>query len=82
MEASSVKATDLPTAIAWNDPKRYLWLLGLVVPLLPFIAWGTAQLTGLGIGYWFGPFVVFVVIPALFTLIGPTIWWPALRSGR
>ena len=24
----------------WHDPKRYAWLLGLIVPLLPFIAWG------------------------------------------
>jgi alkane 1-monooxygenase len=59
-----------PIEAAWNDPKRYLWLLGLVVPLLPFLAWALAELTGLGIAYWFGPFVVFGVIPALDQLIG------------
>ena len=54
----------------WTDPKRYLWLLGLVVPLLPFITVGLAELTGLGIMYWFGPFLVFGLIPALDSLIG------------
>ncbi len=70
MEAARVKQEDLQIAAAWNDPKRYLWLLGLVVPLLPFLAWGLAQLSGLGIAYWFGPFVVFGVIPFLDTAIG------------
>ena len=55
---------------AWSDPKRYLWLLGLVVPILPFIAFGTAELSGLGIGYWIGPAVVYGLIPILDTLIG------------
>ena len=58
------------SAVAWNDPKRYLWLLGLVVPLLPFVAWATAEVTGLGIGYWVGPFVVFGLIPVLDQIIG------------
>ena len=56
MEATHVKpapAEHTPTEAAWNDPKRYLWLLGLVVPTLPFLAWGIAELSGLGIGYWF-----------------------------
>ena len=26
---------------AWTDPKRYAWLLGIVVPLAPFMAWGS-----------------------------------------
>ena len=36
MESSAVPAA---YRLEWTDPKRYLWLLGLVVPLLPFIAW-------------------------------------------
>jgi alkane 1-monooxygenase len=59
-----------PIEAAWNDPKRYLWLLGLVVPLLPFLAWAFTELTGLGIGYWLGPVVVFGLIPFLDTAIG------------
>ena len=55
---------------SWNDPKRYLWLLGLVVPIIPFIAWGIVEATGLGIGWWFGPFLVFVIIPFFDQVIG------------
>jgi alkane 1-monooxygenase len=56
--------------VEWTDPKRYLWLLGLVVPLIPFIAWGIVAVTGLGIGYWFGPLMVFGVIPFLDRVVG------------
>jgi alkane 1-monooxygenase len=56
--------------LEWSDPKRHLWLLGLVVPLLPFIAWGLVELTGLGVMWWSGPFVVFGVIPLLDQAIG------------
>jgi RND superfamily putative drug exporter len=36
-----------------------------------------------GLGILLDTFVVrTVIIPALFTLIGPRIWWPALRSDR
>ena len=55
---------------AWSDPKRYLWLLGLIVPIIPFIAWGIVELTGLGIGWWFGPVLVFGVIPFFDVAIG------------
>ena len=24
--------------VRWHDPKRYAWLLGLIVPTLPFLA--------------------------------------------
>ena len=36
-----------------------------------------------GLGILLDTFLVrTVIIPALFTLIGPRIWWPALRPGR
>src|SRR5689334_17480500 len=59
-----------PVAPAWTDPKRYLWLLGLIVQLIPFMAWGLVQATGAGAFYWFGPVLVFGIIPALDLLIG------------
>ena len=31
----------------WRDPKRHAWLLGLLVPLLPLVAWALSSLTGL-----------------------------------
>jgi alkane 1-monooxygenase len=65
---STVAAVDY--RLEWTDPKRYLWLLGLIVPLIPFIAWGLVELTGLGVMWWAGPFVVFVVIPFLDRAIG------------
>ena len=37
---------------AWSDGKRYAWLLGILVPLAPFMAWGAVEATGFG-GFWF-----------------------------
>ena len=34
---------------AWRDGKRYAWLLGVLVPTLPFIVYGLVHLTGLGV---------------------------------
>ncbi len=55
---------------AWTDAKRYAWLLGIVVPLAPFIAWGTVSLTGWGFFCFFGPLLVFVAFPLLDIAIG------------
>ena len=54
----------------WQDPKRYAWLLGLIVPLLPFIAWAAVAVTGIGAFWFFGPVLVFVVFPLLDVLVG------------
>ncbi|HEY3865407.1 MAG TPA: alkane 1-monooxygenase [Solirubrobacteraceae bacterium] len=54
----------------WRDHKRYMWLLGLIVPTLPFLAWGLVELTGLGIFWFYGPFLVFVIFPLLDLAIG------------
>lgn len=54
----------------WRDPKRYLWLLGLFVPTLPFLAWGLVELTGLGIFWFYGPALVFGVFPLADLLVG------------
>ena len=37
---------------AWKDKKRYLWLIGLVVPSLAFIGYGLWALTGWGVWFW------------------------------
>ncbi len=57
-------------SISWRDPKRYLWPLGLLVPLLPFVGWGLVEATGSGVFWWFGPFFLFVVMPIMDSLIG------------
>jgi alkane 1-monooxygenase len=58
------------TPAAWSDPKRYAWLMGLLVPLLPFVAWGLVAATGLDVFWFFGPAFVFGVIPLLDQAIG------------
>ncbi len=55
---------------AWTDGKRYAWLLGLIVPLSPFLAFFWVWVTGFG-GMWFlGPALVFVLFPVLDMAIG------------
>ncbi len=54
----------------WRDPKRYAWLLGLIVPLTPFLAWAEVQATGWGFLWFFGPLLVFVAFPLLDVAIG------------
>ena len=55
-------------ALEWRDPKRYVWLTGLIVPLLPFIAWGLAKASGVVVFWYIGPILVFGLFP-LFD------WW-------
>jgi alkane 1-monooxygenase len=54
----------------WRDPKRYAWLFGLLVPLFPFIAWGLAAATGLGVFWYAGPMLIFGLFPFLDWAIG------------
>ena len=72
MTADAVHRSDLEdlAPATWRDPKRYAWLLGLLVPLLPFMAWGLVTATGLGVFWWWGPMWLFVVMPVLDTVIG------------
>src|SRR5579875_3153814 len=54
----------------WRDGKRYLWLLGAVVPLFLFLGWGLFNLTGLGLFWWIGPIFIYLVIPTLDIFFG------------
>ena len=54
----------------WTDGKRYLWLIGLVVPSLAFVALGLHALTGWGVWFWVGPIVILVVVPAIDLVAG------------
>ena len=79
-DAPSTTTTALPlqgpenpeevSSTTWSDPKRLAWLLGLVVPTLPFLAWGLVELTGVGAFWFWGPVVVFGVFPLLDLAIG------------
>ncbi|HET9184875.1 MAG TPA: alkane 1-monooxygenase [Solirubrobacterales bacterium] len=55
---------------AWTDPKRYSWLLAIIVPLAPIIAFGWWSLTGFGFLWFLGPFLVFAAFPLLDIAIG------------
>jgi alkane 1-monooxygenase len=55
---------------AWHDTKRYAWLLGLAIPMLPFIAAGLVKVSGWGLFWWSGPMFVFGILPLLDTIIG------------
>ena len=57
-------------ARTWRDPKRPLWLIGLVVPALAFVALGGWLLTGSTAWLWTGPVVVLGVVPLLDLLTG------------
>ena len=54
----------------WRDRKRYLWLVGLVVPSLVFAAIGGYQATGWGGFFWLGPVIIFVLAPMIDLVAG------------
>ena len=70
--ADVIRNTTVPAASTeqWRDPKRYLWLIGLVVPSLFFIAYGGWLLTGFGGWFWIGPVAILVVVPAIDLVAG------------
>ncbi|MFL5900795.1 MAG: alkane 1-monooxygenase [Solirubrobacterales bacterium] len=54
----------------WRDGKRYAWLLGLLIPFAPFLAWASVTVTGLEVLWSLGPLLVFVAFPILDIAIG------------
>jgi alkane 1-monooxygenase len=69
-QQQSLRAQNQAIVARWSDPKRYLWLLGLVAPALVVSSWLAVLLTGLGIFWWSGPILTFVIIPVLDHLVG------------
>jgi alkane 1-monooxygenase len=57
-------------AAVWHDTKRYAWLLGLAIPMLPFLTVSLVKATGLRLFWWLGPLFVFGMVPLLDTAIG------------
>ncbi|KRA27861.1 MULTISPECIES: fatty acid desaturase [unclassified Nocardioides] len=54
----------------WKDKKRYLWMLGLVVPTLPLAAIALHDATGQTVWLWLTPVMFFAVIPLLDLVTG------------
>ncbi len=69
--SSTITATVDGTEVRWKDHKRYLWLLGLVVPLLPFGAARWVDYPPAAQVLWFmGPIWILVMIPLLDRIFG------------
>ncbi|WP_459547728.1 alkane 1-monooxygenase [Nocardia sp. X0981] len=52
------------------DPKRHLWILGLIAPACALLPSQLVLHTGLEVFWWIGPIMVLVIIPLLDVLIG------------
>ncbi|MFN8036234.1 MAG: alkane 1-monooxygenase [Acidimicrobiia bacterium] len=63
-------ASPAEPTVRWKDSKRYLWLLGLAVPMLPAAAYAWSRNTGWPVFFWLGPLWVFVLIPIADTVFG------------
>ncbi len=69
---SGIAHSTVPTGSTehWKDKKRYLWLIGLVVPSLAFIGYAAWAATGWGAFFWIGPVVILVIVPAIDLISG------------
>lgn len=56
--------------VVWRDSKRYLWIIGAIVPLIPFAGYGLVLWTGWDAMWFFGLVVIFVIIPAIDIIAG------------
>ncbi|NKY55372.1 alkane 1-monooxygenase [Nocardia flavorosea] len=52
------------------DPKRHLWILGLIAPATALLPSQLVLHTGLEVFWWTGPIIVLVLIPVLDLLVG------------
>ncbi len=62
----------------WRDKKRYLWLMGLIVPTALFVVmpmvWALNQWgwhAAAQVPFWIGPILLYMVLPALDLRFGP-----------
>ena len=60
----------IPVTSTWRDAKRYLWILGLTMPLLPFLAVALNATTGWGVWLWLGPIVILGLVPLIDWSVG------------
>ncbi|MEY9889301.1 alkane 1-monooxygenase [Catenulispora sp. MAP12-49] len=71
MSASTLSSTGLrPEARTWQDGKRYLWPLALVVPVLPYVGFGLWHRFDNALAWYLTPFLVYVIVPVGDWLIG------------
>lgn len=49
----------------WRDPKRYMWLCGLMIPLSPFLAYVLTHYLHLGVFWATGAIMIVVICPLI-----------------
>ncbi|WP_028007264.1 alkane 1-monooxygenase [Solimonas flava] len=57
-------------APVWRDSKRYLWLFGAAIMLVPILGGLLYEATGWAVWWWLGPLFVYGVIPVADWLVG------------
>ena len=67
---STAKRGRYSPASDWTDSKRYAWILGLVVPMLPPISILLNHITGISALLWLTPVVFLGVVPLIDLLAG------------
>lgn len=66
-----VPGTVSPDSIQqWQDGKRYLWLVALVMPMIPFVAIAGYHWTSFGVWLWLGPIVILGMVPIIDLITG------------
>jgi len=68
--ANRYSVTTADGLVSWKDKKRYLWVLGLVVPLLPLAGIAVHHWTGSWFGMWLTPVAFLGIIPLIDLLAG------------
>ena len=53
------------TTDSWTDRKRYLWLIGLVIPSAVVVIYTGYVLTGSGAWFWAGPILILGIVPVI-----------------
>jgi len=56
--------------VEWRDSKRYLWVMGLVVPVAPLVGLALHGATGVGLWLWLLPILYYVIIPLIDLVAG------------
>ena len=49
--------------VAWRDSKRYLWVMGLIIPVAPLVGLALHGATGMGVWLWLLPILYYGIIP-------------------
>ena len=49
----TIEATIDGQLVRWRDSKRYLWIMGAIIPLIPMAMWGLYVWTGSTLSWFF-----------------------------